>query len=102
MPTYLTVTAEQEENFIVCRTLGHAWDEISDPGGWSPMQRVWKWRICLRCVRCGCERYDGINVNGEVGSREYRYPINYKYAVHQTPTRVEFRKMMLKRRKEKK
>lgn len=102
MAAYLTVTEEQRQNFVVCRSLGHAWFEIDDTREHTTAWRVWKFRISLRCERCGTERYDGINVHGEVGQREYRYPEDYKYAVHETPSRQEFRLIMLRRRKERK
>lgn len=88
------------DDFVVCRSIGHAWDEVPDDRQRTdPFHMVWTYRICLRCVRCTTKRYDGINAQGDVGQREYRYPDGYKYAVNETPSRSEFRIMMVKSRR---
>ena len=81
--------------FVKCRTLGHAWFDVPDDARWNS-RRVWRYRLVLRCERCGMQRYDCIDAFGNVGQRHYDAPEGYSYARDETPTRSEFRLMMLK------
>lgn len=81
-----------DEDFVRCRTIGHAWDVIEEVQELGPSWRVWRHYIRLRCTSCTTERHDGINDYGEVGQRFYRYPLNYQYARGEpVPTKSEFR-----------
>lgn len=84
-----------QDDFIRCRAIGHAWFETPDDRAWSDM-RVWRHCLVLRCERCGMERYDGIDARGEVGQRAYKRPEGYSYPKHETPTRAEFRMVMVR------
>jgi hypothetical protein len=46
-------------------------------------------------MRCGTDRFDGIDAYGGVGSRAYSYPEGYSYAKDETPSRAELRIIML-------
>lgn len=74
----------------MCRTIGHAWDEIGsgDPNQW--------W---LRCVRCSTERHDEVSwMTGELIGRRYVYQVEYRNAFVDdfdvTPTRQDYRRML--------
>lgn len=79
-----------------CRTVGHSWDEVPDPGGDYGQYRVWQYRMVLHCEHCGTYRFDGIDAYGDVGQRWYEYPEDYRWETDAMPTRSEFRLMMLK------
>jgi hypothetical protein len=87
---------EVEEAFILCRALGHQWDQF------QPLRRraAWGTLLSLRCDRCGCERHDTIDSLGEISAREYKHPDGYKVAGEvrgDRVTRAELRLEMLKR-----
>jgi len=73
------------EEYLRCRTWGHAWEEFT-PQGTRPR---WGELFSLRCVRCGTERFDTINALGALGARRYVYPEGYRIA--DTLTRDTFR-----------
>ena len=75
------------EDYLRCRTWGHAWEEFV-PQGQRPR---WGELFSLRCTRCATERYDVINNLGALGSRRYVYPDGYQLAASETPTRDAFR-----------
>ena len=84
----------RKADYIRCRTYGHAWYEFS-PGQMA--RPLFGFRLSLKCERCTTERHDLIDANGEVGSREYRYPDGYKDAfIDEKPTRAELRLMLRK------
>lgn len=78
-------------DYVLCRTIGHAWDEI-------PADRPDEW--WLRCVRCSTERHDAVSWNsGELTGRSYKYPDDYGHAFDElfpeaTPTRADYRRML--------
>lgn len=76
---------------VRCRTFGHSWfDYDSD---WSPDYGV---PMTLRCERCGMERRDAVQrTTGELLGRHYKQPDGYAYLSHSTPTRAEFRALLL-------
>jgi len=93
---YYTQTA----NFLLCRSLGHAWDvvdadRVSSKGG-TP---VW-----LRCDRCGTERRDALDpTTGELWGRQYVYDDSYRHAFDSSfadaqPTKSDYRRMLLAER----
>jgi hypothetical protein len=58
--------------------LGHAWFDIDDDRSRS-LRTVWVGStVAARCERCTTVRYYGIDVHGEIVSREYVYPIGWK------------------------
>lgn len=72
-----TITIESlTDQALMCRTLGHSWDENKNPeiATYYPKQ----WLMALRCVRCRTERFDWIDRAGVVISRSYRYSNRYK------------------------
>ena len=82
-------------DYLVCRTLGHAWDPI--PAESSP---PWGDPFWLRCVRCTTERHDAVSWStGELVGRQYVYPDDYKHVADEmfpdaTPTRQDYRRML--------
>jgi hypothetical protein len=70
-----------EWEYVECRTLLHAWDEISYDG-----QAPVRWRTAtrstvvlqFRCIRCGTIRYDvWSKVTGDLIERTYHTPEGY-------------------------
>jgi hypothetical protein len=76
-----------------CRTWGHAWEEFIPHGKRPP---GWGMRFSLRCSRCGCERHDVIDSLGELSTRQYVYPDDYRMSADETPTRQQLRLDLLK------
>lgn len=87
-------------NYLLCRSLGHAWDvvdadRVSTKGG-TP---VW-----LRCNRCGTERRDAVSpATGELWGRQYVYDDSYRHAFDDSfgdaaPTKSDYRRMLLAER----
>lgn len=74
MPELIELT----DAFVKCRNRGgwgHQWDSF------QPLQRNRGWggvTISLRCERCTTERYDTIDAQGALVSRQYVYPEGYK------------------------
>lgn len=69
---------ELTDAMVMCRTVGHAWDE------WTPKDRPSTrggWPFTLRCTRCTTERWDVIATRtGELIQRRYLYPDGYRLA----------------------
>lgn len=85
----------QTDARLLCRTLGHAWFTV-------PAEKASKYgdAMWLRCERCDTERHDDISRgNGDLFGRQYVYPDNYQHAFDEmfdeTPTRSDFRRMLL-------
>ena len=94
-------TAMQEE-FLRCRTFGHAWDDIS---GQAPPDRhrnvltLIGARVVLRCTSCGMLREEvWSRANGEMQSRYYTAPEGYAMSGEDLPTRPQLRVEWLRRR----
>jgi hypothetical protein len=90
----------QQANYLLCRSLGHAWDvvdadRVPKQGGMP----VW-----LRCERCGTERHDAVSATtGELFGRGYVYDSNYRHAfdtqfADAAPTKSDYRRMLLAER----
>jgi hypothetical protein len=83
-------------DFAMCRTLGHAWDQI--PAEQLPARGgdpFW-----IRCVRCSTERHDAVDWGtGELIGRQYVYADGYLHAFDDdfdvVPTRQDYRRMLL-------
>jgi hypothetical protein len=80
-------------DYTRCRTLGHAWFDVDSDwksalGSGTP--------LTLRCERCMCERRDTVATHtGQLISRHYFYPDQYRMLRDERPTRDEFRLMLL-------
>lgn len=68
---------ELEEAAIFCRGLGHAWDAFNPPVDRMPSVAK-TLKMPFRCVRCGTERHDAIEFDGQLWRRKYVYPDGYK------------------------
>jgi hypothetical protein len=66
-----------QDEFVVCRALGHSWDD--NPGAVvdSELFKAAQGVLALRCVRCTTERFDYIAKDMTVWQRYYRYPAKY-------------------------
>lgn len=88
-----------QADYDKCRAYGHAWDtDVEIPftrraGG----SVVFTYRLSARCTRCTTIRHDALDASGDVASRQYVYPEDYKYPTGDTPTRAEFRMRILER-----
>jgi hypothetical protein len=62
------------DEYVKCRSWGHEWDTF------HPLRRraAWGTLLSLRCVRCGTERHDTIDANGDISTREYKYADGYR------------------------
>lgn len=81
-------------DYVLCRTIGHAWDEIPAERP-APYGDPW-W---LRCVRCTMVRQDYVDRGtGELLGRRYDPPDGYKYVkdadTDAAPTRQDYRRML--------
>lgn len=82
-------------DYVLCRTIGHAWDEIAAEKA-APYGEPW-W---LRCVRCTTIRMDYVTRStGELLGRRYQYPDDYKHVADEmfpdaAPTRQDYRQML--------
>jgi hypothetical protein len=88
--------AKLNDEFVKCRSWGHEWDDF------MPLRRraAWGTLLSLRCTRCGAERHDTIDAQGEISAREYKYPDGYKTAGSMRGDRVtaaELRREVLHR-----
>lgn len=66
-----------EDAYVICRTLGHAWDDNPNGEVQSDLFRASRGAITLRCTRCTTERFDYIAQDMTVFQRYYRYPSHY-------------------------
>lgn len=95
MTNHTSIT-DLEDSYVVCRTLGHSWDEnlTAELDG-----QLWKAStagMALRCTRCFTERFDYIGNDLQVFQRYYRYPERYK-TIPGTTTRPLLRGELLRR-----
>ena len=69
-----------ETQFLLCRRSGGFGHQFYN---YEPVGRRTKWgyRVHLRCVRCGTTQHDVYDINGNVASRQYRYPKGYRITV---------------------
>lgn len=81
-----------DDAVIICRTLGHAWDE--NPNAEIDTDFSQEFLIALRCTRCPTERFDFVGATGKLFHRYYRYPESYH--THRIP-REAFRGEMVGR-----
>jgi hypothetical protein len=74
---YMTAR-ELETQYLICRSIGHAWDELPNADFSAELWRTSKGALALRCARCYAERYDYIGSDLSVVARRYKYPKNYQ------------------------
>jgi hypothetical protein len=85
---------ELKNEYVICRTLGHAWDEFHSI---DPILMPYAFAyISLRCTRCQAERHDGIDKQFQVASRTYKYPPHYQ-SIPGEGTRPNLRAELLNR-----
>lgn len=65
---------DMREEYVRCRTLGHAWDDLHDHG----YRASFGWLLAFRCTRCTMVRLDVIDALGRLGSRRYVQPEGYR------------------------
>lgn len=84
-----SLTHEDLRNeYVQCRTYGHAWFEQSASGLGKP-ERGYMWML-LACTRCTTEREDLVDDRtGDVFGRKYRYPDGYE--INETVVRSQLR-----------
>jgi hypothetical protein len=87
---------ELKDEFVLCRMLGHAWDDNPTAEVDSELYRVSRGVIAVRCTRCTTERFDYIDQNFQVSTRYYRYPELYR-SVPGQGTRPNLRQEAFKR-----
>lgn len=86
----MTTIEDLDFKMVMCKTIGHAWDEFTPLMKRSQMG----YRLSLLCVRCTTERHDIVSiVDGRLIQREYRYVEGYKLAYKYS--RDEFRKVLV-------
>ena len=66
------------DQYVLCRTLGHNWDENPNPEWNMDMWAASFGAAALRCIRCNTHRYDYIDAEFRVFTRRYAYPPRYK------------------------
>lgn len=80
------------DQFLKCRTFGHSWDEIPETLADEAYMQLFRWYMVARCVSCGTERYEGIQADGRVGQRSYKYPDRYSlsFTLKRQDARLEY------------
>jgi hypothetical protein len=76
MPTRMLIQDLKDE-YLVCRSIGHAWDDNPTAVVNSDLFRASLACLALRCSRCTTERFDYIGNDMKVFQRYYRYPVDY-------------------------
>jgi hypothetical protein len=70
--------SELRDEFLLCRTLGHAWDDNPTAEVDSQLFKASQGCLALRCTRCATERFDYLDNSMGVFTRYYRYPQGYE------------------------
>lgn len=78
-----------------CRFLRHAWDQFTPID--FEHRGLWRRAIHLRCPRCGTTRHDALDVHGELLTRKYEYPDEYKMDRDERPTAEQLRMWIYKK-----
>jgi hypothetical protein len=80
------------QRYMSCRLVGHTWRIVADDDhDYEPMYGLWS--LVLRCSNCEAERRDAFNIHGDVMSRQYIHPHDYKSA--ERVYRPEVRRMWI-------
>ena len=88
--------ADLRDEYVVCRTLGHSWDDNPTAEVDSEWSSFAVGFLALRCTRCTTERLDFIGHDLGVAYRRYRYPTLYQ-SVPGEGTRPNLRGELLRR-----
>lgn len=82
------------DDYLFCRTVGHAWEEIVADDLPKP---EFGWRFSVQCVRCHTHRHQIIDDRtGDSVNRSYDYPEGYQ--LDEKVTRSEWRMELVQRR----
>lgn len=84
------------DEYVVCRTIGHSWDDNISGEVDGELARSATGVLALRCVRCTTERFDYIDGEMQVFQRYYRYPQQYA-SIPGQGTRPNLRGELLRR-----
>jgi hypothetical protein len=82
------VTDHLPDKYLECRMLGHAWT-IVDPGDLASQFAFAS--LAVECDRCPMIRVDGFDVNGNLSTRKYVRPDDYRLPRDSTPSRADLR-----------
>jgi hypothetical protein len=76
---YYTDLRSLDEPVLICKALwGHEWENNPSPQHIDgQVARLAHRMLCIRCTRCGRERYDYIGRNGDLIGRYYKNPNGY-------------------------
>ena len=77
-------------DYTRCRTFGHSWFDCD-----SDWKTDLGMPLTLRCERCMIERRDTIGFYGQLVTRRYTYPQDYRYSRGERPSRNDFRLALL-------
>jgi hypothetical protein len=69
---------ELQDEHLLCRTLGHSWEDNPSAEVDSDLFRASRAGLFLRCTRCFTERFDYLDHEMQVFQRYYRYPQSYQ------------------------
>jgi hypothetical protein len=77
MPAERIAISDLRNEYLLCRALGHAWEEIPNAEFSPELWRTSSAALAVRCVRCTTERHDYLDKQFDVSSRQYKYPPMY-------------------------
>ena len=81
------------QEFLECRMLGHSWEQFGTP----QRKRSWGTTLTFYCTRCGMERDDTFDINGDLSMRAYIQPDGYRLTKDNTPRVQQLRLELLRR-----
>lgn len=103
--TEYTDLQDVADNFFTCRLLwSHAWEKNPSPQNIDgEIAKYCYAMMCLRCVRCGRERYDYLGATGDLIGRYYKNPNGYpklrRYAADTLRAETIRRSLLIQRRR---
>ena len=97
MPRELISVADLKEEYVVCRAIGHTWDDNPTAELDSTLWRAGAAALALRCTRCTTERFDYLAADMTVFHRYYRYPEHYNTSIPGQGTKPNLRGELLSR-----
>lgn len=80
LPNRYVELDELQDEYLICRTVGHSWDDNISGQVDGALARSAAAVLALRCVRCNTERFDYVDIDMLVFARYYRYPPRYRLA----------------------
>lgn len=80
------------EQYLACRTLGHAWKYTKI----DKTSLVKQWVQHLECVRCPVTKTQTLTMFGEIVSTRYCYPTDYRFEASGGPTKTDRSAMRLR------